>query len=177
MDLNKFITNTATLAVGGSAVVIIAYYIIRNDIMEFLNRRRAPVNVNSDKDSLLHLRLQAHERMIVFVDRINPANLFLRLHQSNLEASALQILAVNEIKNEFQHNITQQLYLSPSTWNVVRNLKEDTIAMINNAVKNLPEQAAALALSKAVLTHMSTIEENPYELTIGLIKKDIFQEM
>jgi aspartyl/asparaginyl-tRNA synthetase len=111
--------------------------------------------------------------MIIFVDRINPSNLLLRLHQSGIETAALQIIAVNEIKTEFQHNITQQLYLEPTTWKVLQQLKDDTITMINNAVKNLPTDASGLELSKRVLNHMSEIEENPYELTIGLIKQDI----
>lgn len=172
MDLTKFLLNSATLALGGSVIVVVAYYLVRNDITSFLNSRKEPVQPDSKAD-LLSLRLQAHERMIIFVDRINPSNLLLRLHQSGIETAALQIIAVNEIKTEFQHNITQQLYLEASTWRVVQKLKDDTIAMINNAVKNLPADSSGVELSKKVLNHMSEIEENPYELTIGLIKQDI----
>lgn len=172
MDLTKFLLNTATLALGGTIIVIIAYYVIRNDIMSYLNARKG-IAVADDKSDLLALRLQAHERMIIFLDRINPSNLLLRLHQQGIEVGALQLMAVNEIKNEFQHNITQQLYLDAATWKVIRKLKDDTIAMINNAVKNLPADASGIELSKKVLNHMSDIEENPYELTIGLVKQDI----
>jgi hypothetical protein len=172
MDLSKFLLNTATLALAGSITVVVAYYLVRNDIMSFLKSRKEVAQPGSKAD-FLNLRLQAHERMIIFVDRINPSNLLLRLHQSGIETAALQIIAVNEIKTEFQHNITQQLYLEPTTWKVLQQLKDDTITMINNAVKNLPTDASGLELSKRVLNHMSEIEENPYELTIGLIKQDI----
>jgi hypothetical protein len=174
MDLIKFLLNTATLAIGGSIVVLVAYYLIKNDVLRYWSSKKQ-VDTPQGSSSLLQLRLQAHERMILFVDRINPANLLLRLHQQGIEVGALQVMAINEIKTEFQHNITQQLYLEPVTWNVLRNLKEDTIAMINNAVKNLPAEASGIELSKKVLNHMSQIEENPYELTIGLIKQDIRQ--
>lgn len=172
MDLSKFLLNTATLAVGGTVIIVIAYYMVRNDIMNYLSSRKSAA-VPEDKSNLLQLRLQAHERMIIFVDRINPSNLLLRLHQQGIEVGALQLMAVNEIKTEFQHNITQQLYVEAATWKVVRQLKDDTIAMINNGVKNLPADASGIELSKKVLHHLSEIDENPYELTIGLIKQDI----
>ncbi len=172
MDVNKLLLNTLSLALGGSGVVLVAYYLMKNDLNEYLSSRKA-VQPQTDDRSLLQLRLQAHERMIVFVDRINPSNLLLRLYQKGIEVSALQAMSINEIKTEFQHNITQQLYLEGATWNVIRKLKDDTIAMINNAVKNLPAEASGMELSKTVLHHMSEIEENPYELTIGLIKQDV----
>ena len=80
---------------------------------------------------------------------------------------------LNEIKSEYQHNITQQLYVDSVTCNVVKKLKDDTVAMINHAVKELPANSNGIELSKAVLQHMATIKENPYDLTIELIKKDI----
>lgn len=172
MDLSKFLLNSATLALGGTVIVVVAYYMVRNDILTFLSARKK-MPIGDHRNDLLHLRLQAHERMIIFVDRINPANLLLRLHQPGIEVGTLQAMAINEIKTEFQHNITQQLYLDPQTWSVMLKLKDDTIAMINNAVKNLPAEASGTDLSKKVLTHLSDMNDNPYELTIGLIKQDI----
>lgn len=172
MDLSKFLVNSASLAAGGIVIVVVAYYMVRNDMMNYLSSKNNVV-VPEDSSGLLQLRLQAHERMIIFVDRINPSNLLLRLHQQGIEAAALQVMAVNEIKTEFQHNITQQLYLDATTWNVIRQLKEDTIAMINNAVRNLAADTSGIELSKIVLNHMSEVGQNPYELTIGLIKQDI----
>jgi hypothetical protein len=172
MDLSKLLLNSASLALGGTIMVLIAYYVMRNDILTYLAARRKSASPDN-QNSLLQLRLQAHERMLIFVDRINPSNLLLRLHQQGIEVGALQVIAINEIKQEFQHNITQQLYLETATWKVIRKLKDDTIAMVNNAVKNLPAEASGVELSKKVLNYMSEIEENPYELTMELIKKDI----
>ncbi len=172
MDVIKLLMNSATLALGGSVVVLVAYYMVKDHLITYLNLRKS-VQPVADDNSVMQLRLQAHERMIVFVDRINPSNLLLRLYQKGIEVGALQAMSVNEIKTEFQHNITQQLYLEGATWNVIRKLKDDTIAMVNNAVRNLPADASGMELSKTVLHHMSEIEENPYELTMGLIKQDV----
>ncbi|MNI44349.1 hypothetical protein D3C85_1062050 [compost metagenome] len=89
--------------------------------------------------------------------------------------ATLQAGILSEIRAEYQHNITQQLYVDPVTWGVVRKLKDDTIGMINNAVQGLPAGSNGIEVSKSILQHMATINENPYDLTLELIKKDINQ--
>jgi hypothetical protein len=90
-------------------------------------------------------------------------------------AYGLQSHILEEIRSEYQHNVSQQLYLNAASWNVLRKLKEDTIAMINNAVGGLPAEASGKDLSRKVLEHMAGIPENPYDLTLELIKQDIHQ--
>ncbi len=174
MDLQKFLTDAAVLAIGGVVTVSAAYYLIRPELRTYF-RLRFSDRGKEDRTPLLSLRLQAYERLIVFIERINPANLFIRLHQPGISLTDLQAIVLNEIRSEYQHNITQQLYISTATWDVVKKLKDDTIAMVNNGVRSLPENATGVDLSKKVLHHMTTIEKNPYDLTLDLIKKDIHQ--
>jgi hypothetical protein len=175
MDINKLILDIAGLAGGGVIVVTAGYYLIRPDIQRYLRLKSAALN-KEDRPQLLMLRLQAHERLILFIERINPSNLFIRLHQQGVSIADMHFILLNEIRSEYQHNVAQQLYVSPLIWNVVTKLKEDTLAMINNAVRSLPADAEGVDLSKKVLQHMAAAAENPYDLTLELIKKDI-QEM
>lgn len=172
MNLIPILTNIVTLFVALFASFLAVYYVLKNDIQRFFNLKTAELN-KENRAQLLPLRLQAHERLIIFIDRINPANLLVRLHQQGIDISSLQAGILNEIRSEYQHNITQQLYVGSEIWSVVNKLKLDTIAMINNAVQGLPENANGIELSKVILQHMATIEENPYDLTIELVKKDI----
>ncbi|MES2417017.1 MAG: hypothetical protein V4541_02455 [Bacteroidota bacterium] len=174
MNIPHFLTTVLMLAIGGSIVVIVAYFLVKNDIQNYFRWKHIVANKDNSA-TLLPLRLQAHERLIVFIERINPPNLFLRLHQPGIGIKELQTLVLNEIRAEYQHNITQQLYVSAIAWDVVRKLKDDTIAMVNNVVQGLPAEATGVELSKKVLQHMSTIEENPYELTANLLKREIHQ--
>ncbi len=160
------------LLLGIFGALMAFYQFIKSDVQRFFDIRTNELNKES-RASLLPLRLQAHERLIIFVERINPANLLIRLHQQGIGIKELQNLIVNDVKSEFQHNIAQQLYVNSSSWNVIRKLKDDTIGMINNAVQGLPETATGVDLSKKVLQHMATIAENPYDLTIDHLKKDI----
>lgn len=174
MDIEKFLTDAGVLVVGGVATVSAGYYLVKGDIRNYL-RLRFAAQKKEENQQLLSLRLQAHERLIVFIERINPANLFIRLHHQGISLQELQAMVLNEIRLEFQHNVSQQLYISTATWNVVKQLKDDTIAMVNNGVKGLPADAMGVDLSRKVLQHMAELENNPYDLTLDLIKKDIHQ--
>jgi len=174
MNVQYFLTLVAVLAAGGMITVIFAWLLTSTDIQQYFSLKSAESR-KEQQQHLLPLRLQAHERMIVFVERLNPSNLFIRLHQQGMTARELQSLVLNEIRSEYQHNVTQQLYVSTSAWNVVRKLKEDTIAMLNNAVAGLPAEATGVELSRKVLEHMASVNDNPYDLTLELIQKDIHQ--
>jgi hypothetical protein len=166
------------------AIVLISWTFIKRDlarlfkpadIRENLSSVADDIEIKKDDNTLLTLRLQAHERLVVFTDRLNPSNLFLRLFRPGISAAELQSVILNEIRQEYQHNVTQQLYVSTENWSVLSKLKEDTLAMINNATAALPPDATGVDLSRKVLEHMAEVKDNPYELTLALIKKDIHQ--
>lgn len=172
MNIPQILADIIILFTGIFIALMAIYYILRNDIQRFFSLKAIELNKES-RAQILPLRLQAHERLIIFVDRINPPNLLVRLHQQGISIATLQAGILNEIRSEYQHNVTQQLYIDSVTWGVVRKLKDDTIAMVNNTVQGLPADVNGIELSKAILQHMASIEENPYDLTIELIKKDI----
>lgn len=174
MNIQHLLTEIAILSCGGIITCAVAYTIVKKDLMNYLQSSKSDEN-SQIKIHLLSLRLQAHERLVVFMDRMNPANLFLRLHQPGISLANLHDAILNEIKSEYQHNVAQQLYIKSDTWDVVTKLKDDTIAMINNTVRSMSEDSQGIDLSRKVLLHMANMEENPYELTLDLIKKDIHQ--
>ena len=170
MYLPAFLYQVATVIIPALVILSFIHYLFRKEFDKYLGQK---FNQQAINDQLLSLKLQAHERIIVFVERINPSNILIRLHQQGISVADLQSLVINEINSEYQHNITQQLYINDETWNVVRKLKEDTISMIGNAAQGLSQEATGVDLSKKVLTHMAAMQENPYDLTLVLIKKGI----
>ncbi|CAM4331964.1 hypothetical protein SAMN06265348_11016 [Pedobacter westerhofensis] len=174
MNIQYFFAQVAVHAAGGIIMLTVSWFLLKNDILKYF----LPQAAESGKEEggrLLQLRLQAHERMIVFIERLNPSNLFLRLYEPGVPAVELQARILNEVRTEYQHNVSQQLYINAASWNVLRKLKDDTIAMVNNAVGTLPAEASGRDLSRTVLEHLAGIAENPYDLTIELIKQDIHQ--
>ncbi|MGB8191284.1 MAG: hypothetical protein WCF67_05150 [Chitinophagaceae bacterium] len=104
------------------------------------------------------LQLQAYERLILLTERIALPNLISRFKQEGLSARDMQGLLTESIRQEFEHNITQQLYVSAEAWDAVRNLKEQNIFIVNQVSSFLPPQATAMDLSKHLL---EMIAQNP----------------
>jgi hypothetical protein len=97
------------------------------------------------------LKLQAYERLVLLAERIALPNLISRLNQPGISAYEMKIILTENIKAEFEYNSSQQLYVSPVSWDAVRNLKEQNIMVINQVAAMLPADASAADLNRKVL--------------------------
>ncbi|HEY4334607.1 MAG TPA: hypothetical protein VGM89_01885 [Puia sp.] len=97
------------------------------------------------------LQLQAYERLILLTDRVALPNLIQRLNQPGLEARDMQGLLTQAIRQEFEHNITQQMYVSAEAWDAVRNYKEQNLLIVNQVASFLPPEATGIDLNKHLL--------------------------
>lgn len=119
------------------------------------------------------LKLQACERLILFLERITPNNLILRVHSQDMTASQLHAALIRTIREEFEYNLSQQLYVSAKTWEFVRNAKEETIRQINSAVSDMKEGKTARDLAGLVLQHSLLRENSPVTIAIEAVKQEI----
>jgi hypothetical protein len=97
------------------------------------------------------LQLQAYERLMLLVDRIALPNLISRTNQPGLSAKEMQALLTQLIRQEFEYNVTQQIYVSPESWEAVRNLKDQNILIINQIASFLPAEATGQDLNRSIL--------------------------
>jgi len=104
------------------------------------------------------LKLQAYERLILLADRIALPNLISRCNQPGLNVREMQNLLVQTIRQEFDHNITQQIYVSPEAWDAIRNLKEQNLLIINQVSSYLPDTVTGQDLNKSLL---EMVMQNP----------------
>jgi hypothetical protein len=100
------------------------------------------------------LQLQAYERLVMLSERIALPNLISRANQPGLNAREMQVLLLESIKQEYEYNMTQQIYVSPVAWEAVRNLKEQTMLIINQVAAALPPEASGLDLNKILMDVM-----------------------
>ncbi len=104
------------------------------------------------------LQLQAYERLLILTDRIALPNVVNRLNQQGLNAREMQLLLTQTIKQEFEHNIAQQIYVSAEAWDAIRNFKEQNLLIINQVASYLPAEATGFELNKNLL---EVIMQNP----------------
>jgi hypothetical protein len=172
--LSNYLFNIITSTISGLLVVLAAFYIAKPYLERFEKQQLIGLKQGFNKETL-PLRLQGYERLLLFVDRINPVNLLVRLNSSGYLAGELHYLVLTEIRNEYQHNITQQLYVSTNAWEIVKRVKNDTISLVNNAVKALPVEATGLEFSKLILEQISKLENSPYDVAAAIIREEAAQ--
>lgn len=174
MDILNHFLDLIKLVGSGLIIFFAGWYVVKRFYEN--NYRSSLIQLKKlSLEKTLPLRLQAYERMILFTERINPTNLIVRLHAPGLTVKEFQQQILAEIKSEYQHNITQQLYVNPQSWGVINRLKDDTISLINNASEGLPPDAPSIELGKVVLTHLSTLETNPYDVALTIIRQEVQQ--
>ena len=110
-------------------------------------------NVNTKQ-----LQLQAYERLILLADRIALPNLISRMNQPGFSVKEMQSLLTQSVKQEFEHNITQQMYVTSEAWDAIRNLKEQNLLVINQVASYLPAEATGHDLNKSLL---EVLMQNP----------------
>lgn len=175
MDFVSLLTDVLKLVIAGAILISLVYFVFRGYFDRYQNIQIHNYKVALNKE-LLPLRLQALERMTLFIERINPSNLLLRLHTPGMTAKQMQILVLEDIRAEYQHNVTQQLYLSSEAWSIVKRVKDDTVTLINNVINELPEGSSAVELSKIMFAKLESLEQSPYDLAMMVIKSQ-YQEL
>jgi hypothetical protein len=122
---------------------------------------------------VLPIRLQAYERMILFLERISPAQLILRLNQGEIPVAVLHYLLLQEIRNEYGHNVSQQMYMSDEAWDRIKKAMEETVVLINNSAIGLDEEAVSTELAKRILGNVREYNLNFTGEAIEFLKDEV----
>lgn len=136
--------SSLSLVLSVIAIVIAVYALLKKPAA-------APKIETREKFASIPLQLQAYERLVLLTERIALPNLVSRLNQPGISAYEMKIILTENIKHEFDYNSTQQLYVSPLSWDAVRNLKEQNIMVVNQVAGSLPPTASASDLNKKIM--------------------------
>jgi hypothetical protein len=162
------------ILIPASVVLYAAYLIVRSFINKEIELRRLEVRSRSI-ETILPSRLQAYERITLFLERISPQNLLIRLSAPGLPAREFHQLLLAEIRNEYNHNVSQQVYMSEHVWNIVKNAKEDLIVSINDAAGEIGPESTSLDLSKKIFEKSVNKSVDPIAHALSELKKEIQQ--
>ncbi|MFT3674901.1 MAG: hypothetical protein QM781_03290 [Chitinophagaceae bacterium] len=138
------------LALVALLVSFYCFYLI-NDF-----RKRQAAKGPADNFNTRPLQLQAYERLVMLSERIAIPNLISRVNTSGISAREMQLLLLESIKQEYEYNTSQQIYVSPAAWEAVRNLKEQNMLIINQVAATLPPEAGSADLNKRLLEFVMT---------------------
>ena len=149
------------------------YLLFREYLEKEQQRRLIELRLDTSKTTL-PLRLQAYERMTLFLERISPSNILVRLSSGSQSAADYHRLLQHEIRAEFEHNLSQQLYITPEAWDQVKQAKENVLTMINRAFHGLanPTQLRGTELAKRILEGLMNDAADPTAHALAVVKRE-----
>lgn len=151
-------------------IAVITIYFFNLHTKNEEKRRRYLLHREHQKQAL-PLRLQAYERMALFLERVSPGKLLLRTPPIAEDKKSYKSLLINTIEQEFEHNLTQQIYLSDECWNRIKAAKNGIITLIRKS--SLQDSIKdADALREAILTEI--VEKgSPSDIALTFIKNEV----
>ncbi len=124
-------------------------------------------------EAIMPVRLQAYERMALFLERISPQNLIIRINQPGMTAGELHAVLIREIREEYSHNLSQQIYMGQGVWALIRNAMEDMVSVANTSAQGLDPQTPSIELAKRIFEHMMAIGTDPIQKAMAELKEEI----
>ncbi len=135
-------------------------------------RRQQEFNMQLS-DDILPVRMQAYERIILLLERISPDSMILRLGRPEYSANQLQKELLIAIKQEYDHNLSQQIYISSAGWEKVKTAKNQIIGLINTTMMELKPEASGTTLGKRILERLAELNDTPSQVAINFLKKEV----
>jgi hypothetical protein len=150
------------------------YFVLRKFLDNEHRKQLMMLRKESQKETT-PIRLQAFERIVLFLERSALDKLVIRVHQPGMGAKLLQQELVRNVNDEFNHNLAQQIYISSTTWSMVKQAKDETVKVINMAGAQMQPNATGADLGQKIFEIMMKLEHSPTEIAIMQLKKEIRQ--
>jgi len=153
-------------------VFLTAYFLLTRYMQKDAAAKAIEMKLRRDKEIVM-LRLQAYERLSLFLERIAPANVISRVRVPDMIANELQYAMVKNIREEYEHNLSQQIYISSTAWNLIVASKDEIIKTINLIGQQLPPDASSGQLINAIFTGIARANAPlPTEQALEILKTE-----
>ena len=125
------------------------------------------------KKHFFPLQVDAIQRMVLFLERIAPNNLVMRLNKPSLPARTMQQELLQNVRQEYEHNLAQQIFISQEAWDRVQASKEEVLKIINIAATKLEDNATGNDLSKSIFEITAQLKSQPTDSAIIFLKNEL----
>jgi hypothetical protein len=168
----EYILDIIKIIIPALIVFLTAWILLRNMIRNDQDRRRQEIILQGAR-TVTPIKLQAYERIVLFLERISLESLLVRVSSPDMNVSQIQSALLTTIRSEFEHNLSQQIYMSPQAWEVVKNARSNTIKMINSEAEKMKGDAPGIDLSRQLLTKVMELDKEPTRAAIDYIKGEV----
>ena len=170
-DINSF-WEILKIVLPALVVFLTAYFLFR-DMLENSQKQREFEFRVQNMGKITPVRLQAYERFTLLLERISPQSLLIRVNPRDMTAGKYHQELLNSIRQEFEHNISQQIYISPILWETIRGAREKLVTIINKSSEETEDTASALSLSKKIFDNYIDEENDPVAIALHELKREV----
>jgi hypothetical protein len=161
------------IIIPAGAVFAAAYFLVKRFLDNDQKRREHELR-KASLSAITPLKITAYERIVIFLERINPNSLVVRVNKNGMTARQLHHDLVTTIKAEYEHNLSQQIYISEGAWELVKTAKEEIIRTINISSSKVPSDSSSNDLAMVIL-NVASNSILPNDIAIKNIKREISQ--
>ena len=161
---------TILLVIGVVLAALATFILLRLLKMKEAENHRAPaveLKIQAMK-IIMPLKVQAYERFLLYLERVQLPQLVKRVYVPGIEKGLFHLQLLQNVREEFEHNLAQQLYVSNSTWNAVLNAKEELVNQINSTFEQLKDEEDVAILAQALVALPNPMVEQ----AITILKRD-----
>ena len=162
------------ILIPASVVLYAAFLLVRSFIQRDIDVKKLEIR-GKGLETVLPNRLHAYERMTLFLERMSPQNLLIRLNTESMPAKDFHQMLLTEVRNEYNHNVPQQIYISEEVWELIKNAKEDLIVSINDAASEMTEESTSLELSKKIFEKTMGKTVDPLAHALAELKREVYR--
>ena len=170
----EILSDLVKILLPAAAVLYGMYLTVKSFLNKDFEKRLIDIKIKNT-EQVLPLRLQAYERMCLFLERITPHNLIIRVNDPVYNVAQFQQKLLFEIREEYNHNLSQQIYMSDQAWTLVKNAMEEIVAVINKSAIEIPSDARGIELAKMVFENLVQRSEDPTTKPLKFLKNEIRQ--
>jgi len=160
-----------TITIPALLVMLTAWLVMRYLLKNDQDKRKQEMILQNSR-TVTPIKLQAYERIVLFLERISLESMLVRINSPGMSAAQLHSSLLTTIRSEFEHNLSQQIYMSPQAWEVIRNARSTMIKIINSEMEKMPKKATGMEFSKRLLETVMELEKEPTRTAIEYIKAE-----
>lgn len=169
----NFILEILKISASGIVSVIMAYIILEHFFKNAERKRYFEMKKEAAK-ALNPVRLTAYERLTLLLERLNPESLVIRVQTPGMTVQMLHYALITTIREEFDHNVTQQIYVSGNVWLMVKGAKENLVQFINTVASQMPDNESAIVLGKVLIEKYNDTENaTPIQAALEGLKQEV----
>ena len=171
-NISQILFQIALIVVPAGAVLITAIYFLRRESEKEIHSVQLELKKERQKFFLPN-RVDAYQRAILLMERIHPNSLVMRHNNPGSPAAGLQVKLLESIREEYEHNLAQQMYISNPTWDMVKKSKDETMKIINLAGQAMGPASNGMDLMTKIFEIVSEVGVLPTEIAVDALKKEL----